>query len=86
MLSYLEQGVLHAKVTDELYEHKQANLTMLVNRSIIAALTIGLLISASVLHAAHPTGWIGRIAVIVLIADSVLIVGLVLGLLKSRRF
>ena len=86
VLSYLEQGVVRVQATDDLYEAKQANQMVLVNRAIVAALTIGLLIASSVLLAAHPTGWIAHTAVIVLIADSVLIFFILLALLKSRRF
>ncbi len=86
VLSYLEQGVVHVQSTDDMYEAKQTNLILLVNRAIIAALTIALLIASSVLLAAHPKGWIAHTAVIVLIADSILILLILLSLFKSRRF
>jgi ubiquinone biosynthesis protein len=86
VLSFMEQGVVHVKTTDATYEAKQAQQMLLVNRAIIAALTIGLLIAASVLLAAHPTGWIAPTAVIVLIADSIAMLLFLLALLTSRRF
>jgi len=85
VLAYLERGVAHVQETDELYETKQANQMLLVNRAIIAALTIGLLIAASVLLAAHPTGWIAHTAVIVLTTDSIAMLIFLLILLTSRR-
>jgi len=86
VLSYMERGTIHVSETDDFYETKQATTALLVNRAIFAALTIGLLISACVLLAIHPTGWIARIAVGVLIADSIFLIVLLLGLLRSGRF
>lgn len=86
VLSHLERGTLHVKSTDELYDTKQATAAMLLNRAIFAALTIALLIAASLLLSTHPRGWLGHVAMGILITDSLFMVLLLLGLLKSGRY
>ena len=82
----MERGSLRVRSQDELFEAKQAMQTTLANRAIFAAFTIALLVASCVMLSLHPAGWIGHLAIIVLITDSAFLLALLLGMLRSGRF
>lgn len=83
VLDHLEQGTLHIHTVDDLIDVDHDAHSALVNRAILAMLTLTLIIAGTVLLATHPLGWIMYLAAAMLGGGGVLGVLLLAMLLRT---
>jgi ubiquinone biosynthesis protein len=83
VLSHFERGTLRIRTQDELIHLKDSNTNMLVNRAILTALVLALVLSGALLLTAGAAGWIAILALALLILGGVMLVLLFAAMLRS---
>lgn len=85
VVTHLEQGTVRVRLVDDLFDLKENDELILVNRISFALLITGLLIASVLLLAADPTGWLRWVALGGLALDALFMLLLLIALLKSGR-
>jgi len=85
VLTHLERGTMRVRVSDDMLDLKQNATNILVNRLSFAALTIGLLLAATVMVSVGKGFWLQYLGYVTLIADGVFMMVLLVALLRSGR-
>jgi len=82
VLNHFERGTLRIRTQDELIQLKDGNLQTLVNRAIVAALVLTLVLAGSLLLSSTGPAWVTYLAIAMLTAGGVMLALLFASMLR----